>query len=71
MQTHEDALCLVFLETQLAELVDAQGDEKMRRHHPEDRRQDEPSGRVDLVGDLPMRDADRALIARALGGDGA
>ena len=29
VQTHEDALCLVFLETQLAELADAQGDEKM------------------------------------------
>ena len=29
MQTHEDALCLVFLETQLAETADDLGDDKM------------------------------------------
>jgi hypothetical protein len=71
VQTHEDALCLVFLETQLAELADAQGDDKMvgiirkTAAKMSDRA-------LALVDDLPMRDRDRALIARALGGgDGA
>ena len=71
VQTHEDALCLVFLETQLAELADAQGDEKMvdiirkTAAKMSDRA-------LALVADLPMRDRDRALIDRALrGGDGA
>ena len=69
VQTHEDALCLVFLETQLAELVDAQGDDKMRDIIQKTVAKMSQRA-VDLAGDLPMRDADRALIARALGGDG-
>jgi hypothetical protein len=71
VQAHEDALCLVFLETQLAELADAQGDDKMA-----DIIQKTAAKMSDralaLVADLPMRDQDRALVARALGGgDGA
>jgi hypothetical protein len=71
VQTHEDALCLVFLETQLAELADAQGDEKMV-----DIIQKTAAKMSDralaLVADLPMRERDRDLVARALRvGDGA
>ena len=71
VQTHEDALCLVFHETQLAELVDAQGDEKMVDIIQKTAAKMSERA-LSLVADLPMRDADRALIARALGGgDGA
>ena len=71
MQTHEDALCLVFLETQLAELADAQGDEKMVDIIRKTAAKMSPRA-LELAGDLPMRDADRALIgASRLGGDGA
>jgi len=76
VQTHEDALCLVFLETQLAELADAQGDEKMIGIIRKTVAKMSPRA-VELAGDLPMRDADRDLVARALGaradgsGDGA
>jgi hypothetical protein len=65
VQTHEDALCLVFLETQLAATVDDLGDEKMldvirkTAAKMSDRA-------LELVGDLPMRARDRALISRAL-----
>jgi Domain of unknown function (DUF4202) len=70
VQTHEDALCLVFLETQLAELVDAQGHDKMGDVIQKTVAKMSQRA-IDLVGDLPMRDDDRALIAGALGGDGA
>lgn len=67
VQTHEDALCLVFLETQLAELTDAQGDEKMVDIIQKTAAK-MSDGALALVGDLPMRESDRSLIARALGG---
>ena len=70
MQSHEDALCLVFLETQLAELVDDQGDERMVDIIQKTAAKMSPTA-LALAADLPMRDADRALIGRALGGDGA
>ena len=44
VQTHEDALCLVFLETQLAEHGRRAGRREDGRRHPQDRRQDEPDG---------------------------
>jgi len=70
VQSHEDALCLVFLETQLAELVDDQGDERMVDIIQKTAAKMSPTA-LALAADLPMRDADRALIGRALGGDGA
>lgn len=70
VQTHEDALCLVFLETQLADLVDAQGDDKMTGIIQKTAAKMSPRA-LALVGELPMRESDRALLARALGGDGA
>ena len=70
VQTHEDALCLVFLETQLAELVDDQGDEKMVDIIQKTAAKMSPDA-LALAADLPMRDTDRALLGRALGSDGA
>lgn len=71
VQTHEDALCLVFLETQLAELADAQGEEKMLDIIAKTAAKMSDRA-LSLVADLPMRDRDRELVARALGvGDGA
>ena len=71
VQTHEDALCLVFLETQLAELADAQGEDKMVDIISKTAAKMSPRA-LELAMDLPMRDADRALITRALSvGDGA
>lgn len=66
VQTHEDALCLVFLETQLAATVDDLGDDKMLDVIAKTAAKMSPEA-LALVGDLPLRDADRALIARALG----
>lgn len=65
VQTHEDALCLVFLETQLAELADAQGDEKMIDIIQKTVAKMSERA-VQLAMDLPMRDTDRALIGQAL-----
>ncbi len=67
VQTHEDALCLVFLETQLAATVDDLGDEKMLDviRKTAAKMSERALG---LVGDLPMRPEDRALIGRSLAG---
>ncbi len=65
VQTHEDALCLVFLETQLAATVDDLGDDKMLDVIRKTAAKMSPAG-LAHVADLPMREADRALIGRAL-----
>ncbi len=65
VQTHEDALCLVFLETQLAATVDDLGDEKMLEVIRKTAAKMSERA-LELVGDLPMRVRDRALISRAL-----
>ena len=68
VQTHEDALCLVFLETQLAATVDDLGDEKMLDViRKTAKKMSEPALR--LVSDLPMRARDQALIGQALADD--
>jgi hypothetical protein len=65
VQTHEDALCLVFLETQLAATADDLGEEKMV--HVIARTAAKMSDQaLALVADIPMRDTDRALLAQAL-----
>ena len=66
VQTHEDALCLVFLETQLAALVDDLDDDKMVEVIRKTAAKMSAAARA-LVTDLPMRASDRALVARALG----
>ena len=70
VQTHEDALCLVFLETQLAELADAQGGDKMLDIIAKTAAKMSPRA-LELAMDLPMRDGDRVLITRALAGETA
>jgi hypothetical protein len=65
VQVHEDALCLVFLETQLAATAADLGDEKMvdviRKTAAK-----MSEAALALVADLPIRPEDRALIGRAL-----
>jgi hypothetical protein len=65
VQTHEDALCLVFLETQLAATVDDLGDEKMLDVIRKTAAKMSPSGLAQVAA-IPLRDHDRELIARAL-----
>lgn len=65
VQTHEDALCLVFLETQLAATVDDLGDDKMLDVIAKTAAKMSPAG-LGQVAALPMRQTDRALIERAL-----
>lgn len=67
VQTHEDALCLVFLETQLAETVDRLGDEKMLDVLAKTAAKMSPQA-LALIAELPLRDGDRALLERATSG---
>lgn len=67
IQTHEDALCLVFLETQLADLVDSLGDDKIVAVIRKTAAKMSPTA-LALAADLPLSDRDRALLGRALAG---
>lgn len=67
VQVHEDALCLVFLETQLASTLDQLGVDKMIDVIQKTAAKMSPSGLAQVAA-IPMRDGDRALVARALGG---
>jgi hypothetical protein len=67
VQVHEDALCLVFLETQLASTTDQLGDEHMLDVIRKTAAKMSPAGLAEVAA-IPMRDHDRALIALALGG---
>ncbi|MEQ1786302.1 MAG: DUF4202 domain-containing protein, partial [Acidimicrobiales bacterium] len=69
VQAHEDALCLVFLETQLAAVTDDLGDAKMLGVIRKTAKKMSAQG-LAHVADIPMRDADAALIARALADGG-
>ena len=65
VQVHEDALCLVFLETQLAATADDLGDDKMLDVIRKTTAKMSPAGLAEVAA-IPMRDHDRELIARAL-----
>jgi len=65
VQVHEDALCLVFLETQLAATVDRLGDDRMVEVIAKTAGKMSPAG-LARVGELPMRPSDAALVERAL-----
>lgn len=67
VQVHEDALCLVFLETQLAETVDRLGDDKMLGVIAKTAAKMSPAG-LAMVGEIPLRPGDAALIQHALQG---
>lgn len=65
LQVHEDALCLVFLQTQLAATVDQLGDEHMLDVIRKTAAKMSSAG-LACVGGLAMREHDRDLIGRAL-----
>lgn len=67
VQVHEDALCLVFLETQLADTVDRLGDDKIVDVIAKTAAKMSARA-LELVADLPMRASDRALVERAVAG---
>jgi hypothetical protein len=69
VQVHEDALCLVFLETQLASTTERLGDERMVEVIRTTAAKMSPTA-LALVDRLPLRDHDRELVARALAGAG-
>jgi hypothetical protein len=62
VQVHEDALCLVFLETQLPELADRLGPEKMRDVARKTMAKMSP-GALALAMELPLRPQDRRMLA--------
>lgn len=66
VQTHEDALCLVFLETQLAETADRLGAGRMRTIAAKTMAKMSAEA-LDLVAELPLRPQDRAMLAEAAG----
>lgn len=64
VQTHEDALCLVFLQTQLDELTDRLGEDKTVDVLRKTMVKMSQRG-IDEAVRLPLTDAQRALIERA------
>jgi hypothetical protein len=67
VQVHEDALCLVFLETQLAATTDQLGDEHMLDVIRKTAAKMSGAGLAEIAA-IPMRDHDRELIDLALRG---
>jgi hypothetical protein len=65
VQTHEDALCLVFLETQLAELVERLGDDKSVDVIAKSLRKMSDRA-VEVALGLPMDERSRADVVRAM-----
>lgn len=67
IQTHEDALCLVFLETQLAETADRLGDDKIVEVIRKTAAKMSAMA-VALAAELPLPAESRRLLERALAG---
>ena len=65
VQTHEDALCLVFLETQFDELAEQMGEDKTIDVLCKTAKKMSPAG-LAAVGELPLSASARDLLARAL-----
>ena len=65
VQVHEDALCLVFLETQFDDLADQLGDDKTVDVLRKTLRKMSPSG-IEAAGALPLSDRQRGLLERAV-----
>ena len=65
VQTHEDALCLVFLETQAVELLNRLGDEKSVDVLSKTVRKMSPKG-IDVALGLPLDERARAAVVRAI-----
>ena len=66
MQALEDALCLVFLETQFAALAERLDTEKTVDVTRKTLRKMSPRA-IELAGTLPLSDAAREILARASG----
>ncbi len=66
-QTLEDALCLVFLETQFADLRQKTPEDKMRDILKKSWAKMSECGRAEALR-LPMREEDRAVLEQALAG---
>ena len=67
VQVHEDALCLVFLETQLASVADDLGDDKMVEVIQKTAKKMSEQA-LALASELQMRAKDRGLMRQALAG---
>ena len=67
VQTHEDALCLVFLETQLDELIDRLGDDKTVDVLQKTAKKMSERG-LAQAGSLSLSERGQRLVARALSG---
>ena len=65
VQTHEDALCLVFLETQLLELVDRLGDDRVVDVIAKTLRKMSRRA-IDVALGLPLDERSRADVVRAV-----
>ncbi len=68
VQVHEDALCLVFVETQLAALAEQLGDDKVIDVIRKTAKKMSAQA-IELVGSLPLDERNVDLIGRALAGD--
>ncbi len=66
VQTLEDALCLVFLETQLAEIAARLEPDKLVTVIQKTAKKMSPAG-LDAIARVPLDDADRARLQRAVG----
>lgn len=65
VQTHEDALCLVFLETQLLEILDRLGDDKSVDVIAKTLRKMSEKG-IDVALGLPLDDRARGAVVHAM-----
>lgn len=65
VQAHEDALCLVFLQTQFSDLADRLGDDKTVEVVRRTIAKMSPRGRREAL-ELSLSDREAALVARAL-----
>ncbi len=65
VQTHEDALCLVFLDTQLDDLADQLGDDEVIHVLVKTLPKMSPRG-VEAVGRLELTERGASLVARAV-----
>jgi ketosteroid isomerase-like protein len=66
VQALEDALCLVFLETQLGEIAARLDPDKLVSVIQKTAKKMSPDG-LDAIARVPLDDADRAILARAVG----
>lgn len=66
VQTHEDALCLTFLQTQLDELIEDQGEDKAVTILAKTARK-MSSRALEVAGTLPLSERGAELLRRALG----